>query len=171
MTTVVVLADTHIRRGSARRLPDAVYAALEGADLILHAGDVLIPELLDELGGFAPTLAVLGNNDAELVGVLPETRLVTVDGLAVAMIHDAGPRAGRERRLRRSFPTAELVVFGHSHVPWDDPGLDGQWLHNPGSATERRMQPIHTFGLLRIDGGVLVHHEIVSVESGATTLR
>lgn len=163
MTDVVVLADTHIRRGSTRRLPPAVYAALEEADLVLHAGDVVTAELLEELAGFAPTLAVLGNNDTELVGQLPEERVFTVDGLRIAMVHDSGARKGREARLRRRFPTADLVVFGHSHIPIDAPGLDGQRLFNPGSPTERRRQPVHTFGRLRIDDGRLVSHEIVAV--------
>ena len=159
----VVLADTHIRRGSTRGLPPAVYAALEQADLVLHAGDVVTGAVLEELAGFAPTLAVLGNNDTELVGQLPEQRVFTVDGLQVAMVHDSGPRKGREARLRRRFPTADLVVFGHSHVPIDAPGLDNQRLFNPGSPTERRSQPVHTFGRLRIDAGQLVSHEIVAL--------
>jgi putative phosphoesterase len=164
VTNVVVLADTHIRRGSTRRLPDAVYRAIDRADLILHCGDVLIPEFLDELGGFAPVHAVLGNNDTELVGRIPETQLLTVGGLDLGMIHDSGARQGRERRLRKRFPTAGLVVFGHSHVPWDAPGEDGQWLLNPGSATERRMQPHHTYGRLRIGDGQLLEHEIVVLD-------
>ena len=164
MTDVVVLSDTHIRPGSARRLPDAVYQALDGADLILHCGDVLVPELLDELGGFAPTHAVLGNNDAALVGRLPETRLLDVDGLEVAMIHDSGARAGRERRMKKRFPTAAIVLFGHSHAPCDAPGETGQRLFNPGSATERRLQPNHTYGRLRITGGTLLEHEIVLLD-------
>jgi putative phosphoesterase len=163
MTEVVVLADTHIRRHSTRRLPAAVYAALESADLVLHAGDVVTGELLDELAGFAPTQAVLGNNDAELVGRLPEQRCFTVDGLRIAMVHDSGARKGREARLRRRFPTSDLVVFGHSHIPLDGEGLDGQRLFNPGSPTERRRQPEHTYGRLRIDGGALVEHRIVVV--------
>ncbi len=163
MTEVVVLADTHIRRGSARRLPPAVYAALEGADLVLHAGDIVTGAVLDELAGFAPTLAVLGNNDAELVGKLPEERLFTVDGLRVGMVHDSGARKGREARLRRRFPNADVVVFGHSHIPVDAPGLDGQRLFNPGSPTERRRQPVHTFGRLRVAGGCLISHEIVAL--------
>ena len=163
MTDVVVLADTHIRHGSARRMPRAVYAALEEADLVLHAGDVVIGALLEELARFAPTLAVLGNNDTELVGQLPEQRVFTVDGLEIAMVHDSGARKGREARLQRRFPTADLVVFGHSHIPIDAPGLDGQRLFNPGSPTERRMQPVPTFGRLRIDDGTLVRHEIVAL--------
>ncbi len=162
-TAVVVLADTHIRRDSTRRLPPAVYAALEQADLVLHAGDVVTGDLLEELSGFAPTLAVLGNNDAELAGRLPEDRLFTVDGYRIAMVHDSGARRGREARLQRRFPTADLVVFGHSHIPVDTPGLGGQRLFNPGSPTERRRQPVHTYGRLRIDDGRLVDHRIVEV--------
>ena len=163
MTEIIVLADTHIRRGSPRRLPPPVYAALEQADLVLHAGDVVSGVLLDELAGFAPTLAVLGNNDAELVGQLPEERVFTVDGLQIAMVHDSGPRKGREARLRRRFPTADVVVFGHSHIPIDATGLDGQRLFNPGSPTERRRQPVHTFGRFRIDGGELMSHQIFAL--------
>ena len=163
MKEVVVLADTHISRGSARRLPAAVYAALERADLVLHAGDVVTGEVLEELSTFAPTLAVLGNNDGELVGQLPGERSFTVEGLRIAMVHDSGARRGREGRLRRRFPTADLVVFGHSHVPVDAPGLDGQHLFNPGSPTERRRQPVHTFGRLRIADGRLLDHRIEEV--------
>ena len=163
-TEVVVLADTHIRRGSTRRLPPVVYAALERADLVLHAGDVVTGALLDELGGFAPTAAVLGNNDGELVGHLPEERLLTVEGFRIALVHDSGARKGREARLRRRFPTADLVVFGHSHMPVDAAGLDGQRLFNPGSPTE--MRPAFRglgFGRLRIAGGELVRHELIPV--------
>lgn len=163
MTRVVVLADTHIRPGSSRRLPDAVYRALDEADLILHAGDVVAGDFLDELGGFAPTVAVLGNNDADLLGLLPETRVLTAGGVTIAMVHDSGARAGRERRLRRRFPTADLVVFGHSHIPVDSPGCDDQWLFNPGSPTDRRAQPVHTYGRLDLHDGRVVRHEIVSL--------
>jgi uncharacterized protein len=163
VTEVVVLADTHIRPGGGRRLPDAVYAALERADLVLHAGDVVCWELLDELSGFAPTLAVLGNNDAALLGAVPEDRLLIVEGLRIGMVHDSGATKGRESRMRRRFPTAGVVVFGHSHIPIDAPGLDGQRLFNPGSPTERRGQPVHTYGRLVVDDGRLVDHEIVAV--------
>ena len=162
-TRVVVLADTHIRRGSTRRLPPAVSAALERADLVLHAGDIVTGDVLEQLSGFAPTLAVLGNNDADLVGRLPEERVFAVEGYRIAMLHDSGARKGREGRLRRRFPTADLVVFGHSHIPIDAVGLDGQRLFNPGSPTERRSQPVHTFGRLRIADGRLVDHRIVEI--------
>ena len=164
MTQVVVLADTHIRPGSPRRLPAAVYEALAEADLVLHAGDVVTRALLEELAGFAPTVAVLGNNDGELVGQLPEERLLTVEGLRIGMVHDSGARKGREGRLRRRFPTADLVVFGHSHIPLDASGLDGQRLFNPGSPTELRSHsPGLGFGRLRVDDGRLVDHRLVEL--------
>ncbi len=155
-THVVVLSDSHIRRGWKRRLPDTAYAHLEKADVILHAGDIVIGEVLDELRGFAPVHAVLGNNDAELVGLLPETESLELDGVRVAMVHDSGPSAGRAGRMHRRFPWADVVVFGHSHIPWDDAGVDGQLLFNPGSPTERRAQPNHTLGTLDLDGGRVV---------------
>lgn len=154
-TRLVVLADTHVTRGGSRRLPDAVYAHLDDADAIWHAGDVLVPELLDELAGFAPVEAVLGNNDAELVGILPERIEETVDGVRIAMVHDSGATAGRERRMRRWFPDADLVVFGHSHQPVDAEGEGGQRLLNPGSATQRRRAPTHTLAVVTCDDGRL----------------
>ena len=160
---VVVLSDTHIRRGGSRRLPDAAYEAIDGADLILHAGDVVTGDLLDELAELAPVHAVLGNNDTELVGALPETRLLDLAGVRVAMIHDSGPSKGRAGRMRRRFPDADVVVFGHSHIPIDELGIEGQRLFNPGSPTERRRQPHRTFGVLDLDDGQVARHEIVTV--------
>jgi uncharacterized protein len=161
---VLVLADTHIRRGSKRRLPDAVYAELVRADAILHAGDVVVSDLLDELGGFAPVHAVLGNNDEPaLAAVLPETQVLELGGVGVGMVHDSGPRAGRARRLRGRFPDADVVVFGHSHIPVDEMGIEGQRLFNPGSPTERRAQPRHTYGVLDLDDGRVVGAAIVPV--------
>jgi uncharacterized protein len=149
----VVLADTHVRRGSSRRLPDAAYDHLLRADVVLHAGDVLIPELLDELSGFAPVRAVLGNNDHELLGLLPERRIEVLDGVRVAMVHDSGPTKGRAARMRRWFPDADAVVFGHSHQPEVGAGVEGQLLLNPGSPTERRRAPTHTLALLHLERG------------------
>jgi putative phosphoesterase len=160
MAVLAVLADTHIHRGAARRLPDAAYAHLEAADLILHAGDVVVGDVLDELRGFAPVHAVLGNNDLELVGLLPPTLVEDVEGVRIAMVHDSGSSSGRAGRLRRRFPDADVVVFGHSHIPWDEIGVDGQLLFNPGSATERRAQPLHTMGVLVVEDGRVVSHAI-----------
>lgn len=163
MTEIVVLSDTHVRAGSRYRLPDLAYEALDRADLVLHAGDVVAADFLHELGGFAPVKAVLGNNDVDLVGVLPEEQEFDVDGVSIAMVHDSGARAGRASRLHRRFPDADVVVFGHSHDPVDEIGVADQRLFNPGSPTQRRRQPHHTIGLLRVDEGRVIEHAIVVV--------
>jgi uncharacterized protein len=150
---VLVLADTHIRPGRARRLPDAVYDELGAADAIIHAGDFVDPSVVDELRGFAPLHAVLGNNDA--FGGLPLTDVVELGGVRVAIIHDSGPRAGRDGRMARRFPDASVVVYGHSHAPDAHIGIGGQLLFNPGSPTERRAQPRHTYGVLTLSGGAV----------------
>ena len=108
----------------------------------------------------ADTYAVFGNNDHDLLGVLPESRLFELEGLRIALVHDSGPAKGRPARLHRRFPDAELIIFGHSHVPIDEAGLQGQVLFNPGSPTQRRAQPHRTFGRLRIAHGRLEHRHI-----------
>jgi uncharacterized protein len=163
---VVVLSDTHLTPGSRSRLPDAVYQVLAQADAVLHAGDIVTADLLHELAGFAPVHAVLGNNDLDpALAHLPESQVVVLDGVRVGMVHDSGPRDGRERRMRARFPEADVVVFGHSHVPWNAPGLDGQLLFNPGSPTERRAQPVCTFGVLDLAAGRVERAEIVPVDA------
>jgi putative phosphoesterase len=161
---VVVLADTHVRDRGSTALTERALQELERADVILHAGDVVEAGLLDQLRTLAPVHAVLGNNDGALCGVLPERAELTLDGVRVGMVHDSGPRAGREARMRRQFPEADLVVFGHSHVPWNAAGLDGQWLFNPGSATQRRGQPNRTLGVLELEAGALHRHEVLVVD-------
>ena len=159
----VVLADTHLRRGSRRRLPDAALAELARADVVLHAGDILDGDVLELLAGYAPVHAVLGNNDHELAGLLPERLELDLDGVTVGMVHDSGARRGREARLHRSFPHCALVVFGHSHIPWNAPGLGGQWLLNPGSPTDKRSQPSPTLATVEVAGGRIEATEIVAL--------
>lgn len=162
---VVVLADTHIRRGSSRRLPAAADAELAAADVVLHAGDIVVGEVLEALARHAPVHAVLGNNDVELAGRLPEDLVLELAGVRVGMVHDSGPRTGREGRLHRRFPDCDLVVFGHSHIPWDAPGLAGQHLLNPGSPTERRRQPQRTLATVDLDDGRIVSTRIVPLRA------
>jgi putative phosphoesterase len=159
MIEVAVLADTHL--SDTRTLPDHVWDQLAGADVILHAGDVTGGRLLDDLAAVAPLHAVLGNNDRGLERRLPDRLQVELGGVQVAMVHDSGARTGRERRMRRWFPDADVVVFGHSHDPVDDEGVDGQRLFNPGSPIQRRRQPQHTMGWLVLAGGRVVDHRIV----------
>jgi putative phosphoesterase len=137
---------------------------LRGADLILHAGDVCTAAVLDELGEYAPVVAVLGNNDGPDVAEwgAPETVEFEAGGLHVAMVHDSGPATGRLARMRRKFPRAGLVVFGHSHIPLDESG-SGLRIFNPGSPTDRRRQPTGTLGVLRIEDGRLAEAAILPV--------
>jgi putative phosphoesterase len=160
---VAVLSDTHAPR-RWRGCPAAVAERLRGVDVILHAGDVCTAGVLDELAEFAPVRVVCGNNDgADVVEWdAPETLELDLDGLRVGMIHDSGPATGRLARMRRRFPAAELVVFGHSHIPLDESG-DGLRIFNPGSPTDRRRQPRGTMGLLDIERGRLVEARIVPV--------
>ena len=160
-TRVAVISDTHVRRGRPRALPPAAWDQIAAADLILHCGDVVDDSLLADLRHHAPLSTVLGNNDHALIGILPERRVVEVEGLRIGMVHDPGRREGREARMKSRFHDADIVVFGHTHDPFDGPGLDGQWLMNPGSPTERRRSPVHTMGRLVIDGATLVEHAIV----------
>jgi putative phosphoesterase len=146
----VVLADTHIPR-RAKGLPEGLLPYLEETDLILHAGDLIEPSLLDELALYAPVRAVKGNVDPPNVD-LPETLELGFGGAELAMIHDSGHREGRRRRLARRFPDTRVIVFGHSHVPFLE-DEDGLLLLNPGSPTDKRWQPEHTFALLRVERG------------------
>lgn len=153
---VAVLADTHAPR-RWRSCPPPVAEQLRGVDLILHAGDVCTADVLTELTAFAPVRAVCGNNDGPDVVAwgAPETLELDLDGLRVAMIHDSGQATGRAARMRRRFPSADLVVFGHSHIPMDV-AAEGIRIFNPGSPTDRRRQPRGTMGLLDIAGGRLL---------------
>jgi uncharacterized protein len=165
---VVVIADTHLRRSwPNRRLPAAAERVLASADVILHAGDITEAEHLETLAAHAPVHAVLGNNDDELADALPETLELELAGVQVAMLHDSGPARGREARLHARFPDADVVVFGHSHIPWNASGVDGQLLFNPGSPTERRRQPNRTVGVLELEDGRVLDARIVIVDDEA----
>ena len=159
-----MLADTHAPR-FWKACPVPVARRLEGVDAILHAGDVCRASVLEELAGFAPVHAVLGNNDGPDVAHwgAPEERVVTLGGVRVAMIHDSGPASGRGPRLRRRFPDADVVLFGHSHIPWDET-VDGQRHVNPGSPTDKRRQPHRTMGELVIEDGRVASVRIVEVD-------
>lgn len=160
---IVALSDTHAPR-RWRSCPPRVAEHLRDAGLILHAGDVCTASVLDELAAYAPVRAVLGNNDGPDVASwgAPETAEFDLDGLRVAMIHDSGPSAGRLGRMRRRFPDAGLVVFGHSHIPLDASD-DGLRIFNPGSPTDRRRQPHGTIGLLEVADGRIQEARIVPV--------
>lgn len=150
---VLVLADTHTR-GMSRTLPPSAWPYIESADHILHAGDVVDPALLDELKTFAPVTVVMGNCDALDVRDwgATDTAELELGGVRIAMIHDAGAREGRRRRMRKLFPDARVTIFGHSHIPWNE-DEDGLLLFNPGSPTWKRRAPFPSMGILWIENG------------------
>jgi putative phosphoesterase len=155
-----VLADTHIPK-RAKTLPPKAWEIVRSCDAIIHAGDVLTREFLTDLKAIAPVYAVRGNNDLEL-GELPETIEFEENGIRIAVIHDSGGKDGREKRMRKRFPNADVVIFGHSHIPWNTTA-DGQLLFNPGSPTDRRMQPVCTIGVLEIIRGSVKKADILPV--------
>jgi uncharacterized protein len=148
---LAVIADTHVPV-RARDLPPAAWAIIAGADAVLHAGDIVEPALLDRLRERAPVWAVLGNNDHAFGDTLPDRLELELGGVPLAMVHDSGDARDRRARLRRWFPTARVVVFGHSHIPVleDDGDL---LLLNPGSPTDRRRMPSFTLATLTLEAG------------------
>lgn len=148
-----VIADTHLR--GTKALPVACVEILRTTDLIVHAGDVVSLAVLRALESIGPrVVAVHGNVDEpDLRALLPERATVEVEGRRLGIVHDAGAARGRLERLRQLFPTADAVVFGHSHVPLHETGIDGFQIFNPGSPTQRRAQPYATMGVVDLDGG------------------
>jgi putative phosphoesterase len=131
---------------------------MRAADLIVHAGDFSQPSLLADLRELGPVAAVHGNVDSpELRRDLPETISLELGDVVLGVIHDAGPAKGRLDRLRASFPDADAVVFGHSHMPLHEE-RDGFQIFNPGSPTERRRAPHHSMGEATVEGGRIEFH-------------
>ena len=144
-----MVSDTHMPRG-ARRLPDACLRELERADLILHAGDFTAAGVLEDLRAFARVEGVHGNmDDGELRALLPSRRVVEVAGHRIGMVHDPGPRAGREARLAALFPDCKLLIYGHTHLP-ELVRRGSMQILNPGSPTERRRAPAHTMATITV---------------------
>jgi len=146
---VGVLSDTHIPQ--FKKLPEAIWEHFTGVELIIHAGDLSILSVLDELETIAPVVAVQGNVEEEEVMLkLPIKREVVVGHCRIGIVHILGDSHNRVKVAKREFPLARVVVFGHSHIPWNG-DRDGLLLFNPGSATDRRRQPRCSIGLLHID--------------------
>jgi uncharacterized protein len=161
---LLFLADTHVPK-RARALPATVWDAVETADVVFHAGDWVTVDLLDELQLRAARLVgVYGNNDGEALRVrLPEVARVQLEGLSFAMVHETGQARGREARADERFPDADVLVFGHSHIPWDTVTPRGMRLLNPGSPTDRRRQPFCTYLTAVAEAGRLRDVELVAL--------
>jgi uncharacterized protein len=149
-------SDTHIPK-RARDLPHSLWTAIDVADVVVHAGDWVDVALLDEFERRSRRLvAVHGNNDhGALRTRLPEVARAEIGGLRVAVVHETGEAKGREGRCAARFSDTDLLVFGHSHIPWDTTAPGGLRLLNPGSPTDRRRQPHGTFVTAVADDGVL----------------
>jgi putative phosphoesterase len=153
LSRIAVISDTHLPRGT-RALPVECARLLATADLVLHAGDFVSTQFFEDLQRIAPRVeGVHGNMDeAALKANLPKQRVVEAEGVRIGMVHDAGPRVGREARLAARFEDCEAVVYGHTHVPQVE-RFQHLWILNPGSPTERRSAPVHSMLMLRIRTG------------------
>lgn len=153
---LLLIADTHVPK-RARDLPAQVWDEVAKADVVVHAGDWVATELLDELETRAAGLvACWGNNDGPaLRSRLPERADVTLAGVRFTVVHETGATTGREARMSRLYPDTDVLVFGHSHIPWDTTTYTGLRLLNPGSPTDRRRQPFCTYLTASVDGGAL----------------
>ena len=153
---LLIIADTHVPV-RAKDLPAQLWAEVDAADVVIHAGDWVSPALLDHLEQRSRRLiGVHGNNDGpELRRRLPEIGRITLDGVRTAVVHETGDRKGRELRADNAFPDTDLLIFGHSHIPWDTVSPAGMRLLNPGSPTDRRRQPSCTYLVTEITQGQL----------------
>jgi len=153
---LLLIADTHIPK-RARDLPARVWDEAAKADVVIHAGDWVEPDLLDKLEARATRLiACWGNNDGSALRQrLPERADATLAGVRFTVVHETGAAAGREGRMSRLYPDSDVLVFGHSHIPWDTTTSTGLRLLNPGSPTDRRRQPFCTYMTARVDDGAL----------------
>lgn len=157
----MLIADTHLPK-RARDLPEVVWEQVAIADVVFHAGDWVEPDLLDELEARAAKLvACWGNNDGEeLRRRLPERADVTLDGVRFTVVHETGGSKGRDARMAALYPDTDVLVFGHSHIPWDTTADTGLRLLNPGSPTDRRRQPFCTYMTATVADGVLSDVEL-----------
>ena len=152
---IAVISDTHMPNGR-RRLPDECISRLKAADLIIHAGDLITLDVLNDLRRYGRVKAVHGNvDDAGVKAALPAAASITAEGTRIAVVHDSGPARGRLVRLRSRFPDADAVIFGHSHLPLHERDDDGFQIFNPGSPTERRRAPACTMGIAHARAGKL----------------
>jgi uncharacterized protein len=160
---LLLLADTHVPL-RAKRLPDAVLRAADDADLIVHAGDWVRVEALDELERHGEVLGVVGNNDGpDLRARLPEVAHRELEGVRFSVVHETGDAKGREPRMEAAYPQTDVLVFGHSHIPWDTTTPSGLRLLNPGSPTDRRQQPRCTMMTATVSDGALLDVVLVGL--------
>jgi putative phosphoesterase len=169
---LVLLSDTHLPV-RAKQLPTQLWDAIDAADVVVHAGDWVSTHLLDQLTARSQRLiGCWGNNDGPgLRARLPEVARVTLDGLSLAVVHETGAARGREERCERAYPDVDVLVFGHSHIPWDSTSARGLRLLNPGSPTDRRRQPFCTYQTAEIVDGRLAKVVLHNLPSRTSVRR
>jgi putative phosphoesterase len=156
---LLLLADTHVPR-RAKTLPAAVWEEIDRADAVVHAGDWVDASLVAAIAARARLIGCYGNNDGpDVRALLPEVARADLDGVRLAVVHETGASTGRDERAAALFPDVDVLVFGHSHIPWDATAPTGLRLLNPGSPTDRRRQPFCTYMTAEIDAGRL--HDVV----------
>ena len=164
---VLVMSDTHLV--DAARLPSALLELAMVADHIVHAGDVSTLDVISVLAGCAPLTAVRGNVESpETWQRLPDRATVTVAGVVIGVVHDAGQASGRHSLLRATFPDTQVCVYGHSHMPELIQLDDGLWVLNPGSPTQRRRAPFHSVIWLEVASGIVTGCELVDLDLGSS---
>jgi putative phosphoesterase len=153
---LLLIADTHVPP-RARDLPARVWDEVANADVVVHAGDWIALELVDELESRSARLvACWGNNDGPALRArLPERADVTLAGVRFSVVHETGAATGRDARMSRLYPDRDVLVFGHSHIPWNTTTKTGLRLLNPGSPTDRRRQPFCSYLTARVDDGAM----------------
>ena len=152
---LLLLADTHVPR-RAKVLPDVVWNEIDRADVVIHAGDWVEVALVDAIATRGRLIGCYGNNDGPDVRArLPEVARETLDGVRFAVVHETGPSTGRDERMAAGYPDVDVLVFGHSHIPWDATASTGLRLLNPGSPTDRRRQPFCTYLTAEVSDGTL----------------
>ncbi|MFE0884594.1 metallophosphoesterase family protein [Streptomyces rochei] len=158
---LLIMSDTHLPK-RAKALPEPLLARVPHADVVLHAGDWVDTATLDLLERLSRRLiGVYGNNDGPgLRARLPEVAYADLGGLRFGVVHETGAAQGRERRCAGRFPDLDVLVFGHSHIPWDTTADTGLRLLNPGSPTDRRRQPYCTYMTATAADGRLTDAEL-----------
>jgi putative phosphoesterase len=156
---LLLLADTHVPR-RARDLPPAVWHQVDRADVVVHAGDWVDVSLLDAIEARSRVMGCYGNNDGPLLRArLPEVARAVLGGVRLAVVHETGASTGRDERMAAAYDDVDVLVFGHSHIPWDTTTASGLRLLNPGSPTDRRRQPVCTYMTAQVDDGSI--HDVV----------
>jgi putative phosphoesterase len=156
---LLLLADTHVPR-RARDLPPAVWHQVDRADVVVHAGDWVDVSLLDAIEARSRVIGCYGNNDGPLLRArLPEVARAVLGGVRLAVVHETGASTGRDERMAAAYDDVDVLVFGHSHIPWDTTTASGLRLLNPGSPTDRRRQPVCTYMTAQVDDGSI--HDVV----------